>query len=66
MEQLLPGTIQTLSVARVIETGYVLNREKIEILLHENETEHTLEENEEVDVFIYHDKQMNLIFEIFH
>lgn len=61
MEQLLPGTIQTLSVARVIETGYVLNREKIEILLHENETEHTLEENEEVDVFIYHDKQMNLI-----
>lgn len=61
MEQLLPGTIQTMGVVRVIDTGYVLKHEKTEVLLHENETKHPLEENQEVDIFIYHDKQMNLI-----
>jgi hypothetical protein len=53
---LQPGTIETMHVARKIDTGYVLTNGEEEILLHHNDSNNTLEENEEVEVFLYHDK----------
>ncbi|MHA6251549.1 CvfB family protein [Oceanobacillus sp. CAU 1775] len=54
------GTIQTMNVLRKIETGYVLDLEGKEALLHHNEAENELEENQEVEVFLYNDKQENV------
>lgn len=56
-----PGTIEKLVVKRKIETGYVLGRDEEDILLHHNDTAKPLEEEEEVDAFLYHDKKGNLI-----
>lgn len=61
MEKLQVGTIQTLSVIRKIETGYVLSNEEQEILLHISETESELEEDQKVEVFLYHDKKGQLV-----
>lgn len=55
------GTIQTATVLRKIETGYVLKKETDEVLLHHNEAKHELEVGEEVDVFLYQDKDNELI-----
>ncbi|MBM7601892.1 putative RNA-binding protein (virulence factor B family) [Virgibacillus halotolerans] len=54
------GTIQTMTVLRKIDTGYVLQKEMDEALLHLNEAENELEENETVDVFLYNDKKGNV------
>ena len=50
------GTIQTATVLRKIETGYVLQKETDEVLLHHNEAEHELEVDDNVEVFLYNDK----------
>lgn len=47
------GTIQKLDVLRKIDTGYVL---KGDVLLHHNETDKPLEPEQNVDVFLYTDK----------
>ncbi|MBM7540817.1 S1 RNA-binding domain-containing protein [Amphibacillus cookii] len=57
MAKIQPGEVMMLTVLREIETGYVLTDHSIEILLHKNETTRTLKESEEVEVFVYHDKQ---------
>lgn len=57
MSELSIGTIQTMEVLRKIDTGYVLEKDMSEVLLHHNETEHELEENQQVDVFLYTDKK---------
>lgn len=57
MSDLALGTIQTMNVLRKIDTGYVLNKDMSEVLLHHNETTDELEENQEVDVFLYTDKK---------
>lgn len=50
------GTIQTMQVLRKMETGYVLSQGESEALLHHNEAKEELEENQEVEVFLYNDK----------
>jgi len=55
------GTIQTATVLRKIETGYVLQKETDEVLLHHNETDRELEVDENVDVFLYHDKNNQIV-----
>lgn len=55
------GTIQTATVLRKIETGYVLKKESDEVLLHHNEAARELEVEEVVDVFLYQDKDNELI-----
>lgn len=57
MSDLTIGTIQTMRVLRKIDTGYVLIKDMSEVLLHHNETIDELEENQEVDVFLYMDKK---------
>ncbi|MFZ3578439.1 S1 RNA-binding domain-containing protein [Virgibacillus sp. DJP39] len=57
MSDLMIGTIQTMNVLRKIDTGYVLVKDMSEVLLHHNETSNELEENQEVDVFLYKDKK---------
>lgn len=55
------GTIQSATVLRKIETGYVLVKETNEVLLHHNETESELENGQEVDVFLYQDKSNQVV-----
>lgn len=55
------GTIQTATVLRKIETGYVLQKETDEVLLHHNETDHELEVDEDVEVFLYNDKNNQIV-----
>src|SRR5690625_2661684 len=45
------GTIQTATVLREIETGYVLQKETDEVLLHHNETDGELEVDENIEIF---------------
>ena len=54
------GTVKRMTVLRKIDTGYVLEKEGQTALLHHRETKEELEENEEVDVFLYNDKKGNL------
>lgn len=61
MQYLPIGTIQTATVLRKIETGYVLQKETDEVLLHHNEALKELEVDEEVEVFLYQDKSNQLI-----
>lgn len=58
--QLPLGNRITMTVLRKIETGYVLIKDDKEALLHHNETDRELEENEEVEVFLYRDKKENI------
>lgn len=60
MYESLIGTIQTMTVARMIDNGFVLAKDQIEALLHHNETDKELELEQEVDVFLYQDKKGNL------
>src|SRR5690625_1028757 len=55
------GTIQTATVLRKIETGYVLQKETDEVLLHHNEAEHELEVDDNVEVFLYNDKSNQIV-----
>ncbi|GGB37646.1 hypothetical protein F3157_20320 [Virgibacillus dakarensis] len=57
MNTLPIGTIQTMTVLRKIETGYVLQKNTNEVLMHHNETEHELEQGQPVEVFLYLDKK---------
>ena len=50
------GTVQTMTVLRHIDTGYVLEKNNEQALLHHNETEKGLIRGEEVCVFLYSDK----------
>jgi uncharacterized protein len=61
MGKLEAGTIETLKVARKIETGYVLTDGKVEVLLHVKEAETDLDEGQEVDTFLYQDKKGQLV-----
>lgn len=61
MDQLPVGTVQTMQVKRIIDTGYVLDKDGVEVLLHINEATEQLTDQAEVSVFLYHDKQMNTI-----
>lgn len=54
------GTIQKMHVLRKIDTGYVLAQGEAEALLHHNETDNELKENQEVEVFLYNDKKGNI------
>lgn len=51
------GTVETLTVKRKIESGYVLGDGESEVLLHHNEANESLEEGQEVEVFLYQDKK---------
>lgn len=56
-----PGTIRTLKVSHDAPFGYFLTDGEIEILLHKNEmTKESFEDGEEVDVFLYQDRQGRL------
>src|SRR5699024_278449 len=61
MNELPIGTVQTMTVLRKIDTGYVLEKHHEQALLHHNESEHELTVNEEVDVFLYSDKSGRMI-----
>ncbi|MFD1334242.1 S1 RNA-binding domain-containing protein [Oceanobacillus iheyensis] len=62
MQTELPlGSIITMKVLRKIDTGYVLTAFGEEALLHNKETEEQLEIDQEVDVFLYTDKQGKVI-----
>ncbi|MCF3944434.1 CvfB family protein [Oceanobacillus alkalisoli] len=54
------GNHITMTVLRKIETGYVLDKDEQEALLHHNETDRELKEGEEVEVFLYSDKKGNI------
>lgn len=50
------GTVQTLPIDRKIDTGYVLIKDHQDILLHEKETFGNPAVGEEIEVFLYNDK----------
>lgn len=60
MNRLATGTIETLTVSRLIDSGYVLAKDGEEALLHHNETDKKLEPGNEVEVFLYNDKKGNI------
>lgn len=55
------GTTEALTVLRKIDTGYVLTDGTDEILLHHKETEEPLEINEIVNVFLYNDRNKQIV-----
>lgn len=55
------GTVQTMNVLRKIETGYVLEKNGEQALLHHNESNQQLDEMEDVNVFLYQDKKGNTV-----
>lgn len=55
------GTVQTAIVDRTIDTGYVLKKETEEVLLHHNDTVTPLEVGQEVDIFLYNDKNGQVV-----
>ncbi|MCM3397376.1 S1-like domain-containing RNA-binding protein [Oceanobacillus profundus] len=60
MHTLPIGKVQTMTVSRKIDTGYVLEKDGQEALLHHNEANHTYDEGREIDVFLYNDKKGNI------
>lgn len=63
MNSLLVGTIKLAIVIRKIDTGYVLDIEDHDVLLHfndMNEDEELLDETE-IEVFLYHDKNEQVV-----
>lgn len=61
MNTLEVGNIVNLIVARKTELGYMLtNAKREEVFLHHSETNKELEENEKVQVFLYHDHEGRL------
>lgn len=61
MDNLQIGTIQMMTVKRTIDTGYVLQKGTEEVLMHTRETEGTLEVDAAVDVFLYTDKNDQVV-----
>ncbi|WP_186577295.1 CvfB family protein [Aquibacillus kalidii] len=61
MKNLKVGTIQNLKIARKIDTGYVLTDGEEEVLLHTNEIKGDLNEDQTVEVFLYHDKKGQVV-----
>lgn len=55
------GTIQTMTVKRKIDTGYVLEKQKEEVLLHHNDVDKEVEVDDQIDVFLYQDKHKRII-----
>ncbi|WP_068673187.1 S1 RNA-binding domain-containing protein [Oceanobacillus sp. Castelsardo] len=60
MNTLKLGTVQTMTVLRKIDTGYVLEKNSEQALLHVNETDKEHEEGQEISVFLYMDKKGNI------
>ncbi|MFB4471966.1 S1 RNA-binding domain-containing protein [Oceanobacillus caeni] len=60
MNRLKLGTVQTMTVLRKIDTGYVLEKDGEQALLHVNETDQEHEEGQDIDVFLYMDKKGNI------
>lgn len=61
MQYLPIGTIQKATVLRKIDTGYVLQKETDEVLLHNNETKNQLAPGNEVTIFLYQDKNNQVV-----
>lgn len=61
MRKLYAGQVVSLKVKRKLDTYYLLDGGKEEIILHTNETKRDLDVNEEVEVFLYHNKQGKLV-----
>ncbi|WP_407268651.1 S1 RNA-binding domain-containing protein [Radiobacillus sp. PE A8.2] len=61
MEKLDVGFVHTLTVLRKIDTGYVLQKEASDVLLHKNEITADLEEGQQVKVFLYQDKKGQVV-----
>lgn len=60
MNTLKIGSVQTLTVLRKIDTGYVLEKNGEQALLHVKETDKNHEEGQDIDVFLYMDKKGNI------
>lgn len=60
MNRIKLGTVQTMTVLRKIDTGYVLEKDGEQALLHVNETDKEHEEGQDIDVFLYMDKKGNI------
>src|SRR5699024_1364512 len=63
MNNLLVGTIKLATVIREIDTGYVLDVDDHEVLLHYNDMneEEKLSEEEDINVFLYNDKNDQIV-----
>ncbi|MBM7572311.1 S1 RNA-binding domain-containing protein [Aquibacillus albus] len=55
------GTVHNLKVERKIDTGFVLTNGTEEVLLHKREANEELNAEDEVTVFLYHDKQGKMV-----
>lgn len=53
---ILPGTITVCHVERGIETGYVLRKNGLRILIHNDELSGTVKKGEDITVFLYENK----------
>ncbi|UJW57843.1 hypothetical protein HXZ66_10710 [Bacillus sp. A116_S68] len=60
MPQLTPGSIVRLTVDSVIATAYILKGSHGDVILPKRTTEQAFQEGEEVEVFLYEDKQGRL------
>lgn len=60
MDKLEAGNVVTLTVARQADFGYFLTNENEDVLLHNREITGTIEIEEEIEVFLYKDKQDRL------
>ncbi len=58
--ELYAGEMATLRVARIQEYGYFLTNGFEDVMLHKKEAKNNYEENDEVEVFLYHDHQGRL------
>lgn len=61
MAYLEAGDVYELTVTREIPTGYVLSNGKVDVLLHKNEVIGEVKEDQDVEVFLYHDKKGQLV-----
>lgn len=63
MNSLLVGTIRSATVIRKIETGYVLDIDDHDVLIHFNDLneDETFLDEAQVDVFLYHDKNEQIV-----
>src|SRR5690625_5702939 len=63
MNNLQVGTVNLATVIRNIDTGYVLDIDDQEVLLHLNDTKQDEEftEEDEINVFLYNDKNEQII-----
>ncbi|MFC0522139.1 S1 RNA-binding domain-containing protein [Pontibacillus salicampi] len=55
------GTVQTFTVARETEHGYVLSKAAEEVMLHINDTAEEIAVNDKVEAFLYQDKQGKIV-----